>query len=287
MKNFVIHFLEKDIRTIKDPSSLATYFAQQKGFGYAAINKGLTANFIFEHPKLGFGCNFYYEQSSRIPDLHRLDASFRDIAFRVEIPLLTPNYVARKILEIVKDLTNKFNLYIYTEFHEDAIKFALEDLLLIFIRAKTYYLERHYEVFEIYHMLPETKLNTILRYIDDIDELRKFYYEDYVCVPDYEILKDENGKLSFGFIWNEGTQTIFPPYIDYVFYKQGNDTKVVKMQEVKKAIGEYLENVPGFLKETSVIYEINIKKASKKMRKYKFEKINKKFTRELLTNVMD
>jgi antibiotic biosynthesis monooxygenase (ABM) superfamily enzyme len=90
-----------------------------------------------------------------------------------------------------------------------------------------------------------------------------------------------------GIEWKEHTLTLFPPYLDYVFYRVGNEIKVVDYQEMYPLIEKFLMDVPGFIKGTKVILKKNANKTYHIMKKTKFTKITHTFSKESVRRLLD
>ncbi len=61
-----------------------------------------SVRFLYTHPRLGHQAKFLITPKSQVPDIYRLSPRYLDLNFHLEMPLLTPNYVADKLFDIVK-----------------------------------------------------------------------------------------------------------------------------------------------------------------------------------------
>jgi hypothetical protein len=81
--------------------------------------------------------------------------------------------------------------------------------------------------------------------------------------------------------------TVFPPYLDYVFYRVQNEIKVLNALEVLEMLDSYIQDVPGFIKGTKVLPKKFMKKAHKAIKKHDFEKISHTFEKVDLKYLLD
>lgn len=284
MEQFILHFFKKKTREV-DVQLLTAHFESVVGF--EVVEEAKSIQYIYTHPRLGYKAAFILSKSSMVPDLVRLNPSYLDVNFRLELPLLTPTYVVKEIFQITQNLVEKFHLSIYTSLLEDVMEFKIETLTVLFNQSKNYYKERNPLILSSYQVVSENKATAILRYIDEAPHLQK-YYEDYnIFVPKYHILKDGDDNLVLAMEWREGQAIVFPPYLDFVFYRTASEVKVIPIDDIVEVIYEFLENVPGFIKETKVINHNNMKKGMKLMKKTRFEKFTHNFSKEELTSIVD
>ena len=118
MEQFILHFFKKKTREV-DVQLLTAHFETIVGF--EVVEEAKSIQYIYTHPRLGYKAAFILSKSSMVPDLVRLDPSYLDVNFRLELPLLTPTYVVKEIFQITQNLVEKFHLYIYTSLLEDEI----------------------------------------------------------------------------------------------------------------------------------------------------------------------
>jgi hypothetical protein len=138
-----------------------------------------------------------------------------------------------------------------------------------------------------YHVLGKDKLANILRYLDDLGELQTYYKELETYVPKYHFLSTEKKELVVGIEWKEHTLTVFPPHLDYVFYRLPNEIKVISYEELFPLIEKYTMDVPGFIKGTKVIPKKLSPKVFRIMKKTKFMKVRHTFQKETVKKLID
>ncbi len=188
---------------------------------------------------------------------------------------------------IAKKLADRFNYFIYQSYFEDILPFKEELLMKIFNLVKDKYLELNPKIAVNYHMVSKEKLAAILRYTDDNFELQKFYRDLETYVPYYYILLDNEQQVNLAIEWSDDSLTVIPPHLDYLFFNRGNDVTIMKYSEVEEEISKFLDEVPGFLRNTLVVPKKNKKRILRIMRKHKFTKINNRFTKIELNTLLD
>lgn len=285
MTQFSLHFFKKQDRNV-DYQLLRAFFEAQEDFE-VRIHDSRSAEFVYTHPRLLHQAVFYQTKSSHVPNIYRIDASFLDINIHFEIPVLSPDYFVREVLYIAEQLANKFGFYIYYEIFNNPIEVDIDFIMTVFETLKKAYFDRNPEVFEQYHILSKKKSSAIFRYIDELPQLQNYYRDLDVFVPKYHILKNENSDLVLAMEWRENSATVFPPFVNFIFYRSQAEVKVLDADSVFSEIDEFLEQVPGFIRETKVINKANIKKVAKQMKKMRFPKNKYSFSKESLMSVLD
>lgn len=284
MDYFKIHFFKEKSRNI-NVEELIAFFEVIEGFTIEMDEDSVRFDFL--HPRLGYKARFLITPKSQISDIHRLNPRFLAINVHLEIPLLSPDYFAREMFLIAKQLADKFNYFVYQSYFEDVLPFKLELIMKIFNLVKDKYLEINPSYLHEYFMVEKDKLSSILKYTNDNLELQKFYKDLETYVPYYVVLLNNEEEVKFAMEWVNETLTVIPPHLDYILYNRGNETVIVKYDEVIEEIGKFLEDVPGFLRNTKVVPKKNLKKVLRIMKKYKFTKINERFTKIDLKTLLD
>ncbi len=274
MAQFNIHFFKERNRNI-DLEVLIQFFEGIEGFKVEMDNQSV--RFLYTHPRLGHQAKFVITPKSQVPDIYRLSPKFLDLNFHLEMPLLMPNYVANQLFDLVKKICQRFDMHIYNEMFEDVLAFKLEVVQKVFQMLKEAYVDRNPVIMSNYFSIKPDKLNAIYRYVDDFYELQKYYQELDTYVPLYHFLRTEKNKLIVGMEFKEHALTVFPPHLDYVFYRVNQEIKVYGATELIEVLDKYLQDVPGFIKGTKVIPKKLVKKAHKAIKKHTFEKVSHTF----------
>lgn len=284
MAQFNVHFFKEKSRKI-DLEQMISFFERIEGITVEMDEKSVRFKYI--HPRLNNEALFIITPKSQVPDIYRLSPKFLDLNFHLEMNLLTPDYVAKHLFDMVKKICEQYDFHIYNEMFEDVLPFKIDVILKVFNMLKEAYIKKNPVLLGDYHMLPKEKLHSILRYMDDIVELQNYYKELDTYVPKYHFLSTEKKELVVGIEWKEHTLTVFPPYLDFLFYRVNSEIKVISFEEALPLISKHLQDVPGFIKGTKVIPKKTSKKVFAVMKKTKFAKINHTFTKENIKKLLD
>jgi len=284
MSLFNIHFFKEKSRKI-DLEQLIAFFEAIEGFHIEMDEKSV--RLYYTHPRLQHESLFIITPKSQVPDIYRLSPKFLDLNFHLEMPILTPDYIAKHVFEIVKKVCDRFDFHIYNEMFEDVLPFKMDVVLKVFDMVKRAYITKNPILLSDYRIIGKEKLASMLRYLDDLGELQNYYKELDTYVPKYHFLVTEKKELVVGIEWKEHTLTVFPPHLDYVFYRLANEIKVISYEELYPLIEKYTMDVPGFIKGTKVIPKKTSGKVFRIMKKQKFMKISHTFQKESLKKLID
>jgi len=274
MAQFNIHFFKERNRNI-DLEVIIQYFENIDGFKVEMDNQSV--RFLYTHPRLGHQAKFLITPKSQVPDIYRLNPKFLDLNFHLEMPLLTPNYVAQILFDFVKKICQRFDFHIYNEMFEDVLAYKQDVVTKVYQMLRDAYVEKNPVIMSNYFKMKPDKLDAIYRYVDEFYDLQKYYQDLDTYVPQYHFLKTEKNQLIVGIEFKEHTLTVFPPHLDYVFYRVHQEIKVYPSTEVIEVIEKFLQDVPGFIKGTKVIPKKFGKKAHKAIKKHTFDKVSHTF----------
>ncbi len=284
MAQFNIHFFKEKSRKI-DLEQLIAFFENIEGFDVEMDEQSV--RFIYTHPRLSYNALFMITPKSEVPDIYRLNPRFLDLNFHLEMPILTPNYVAEQIFDLARKVSDRFDFAIYNEMFEDVLSFKMDTVMKVFTMLKEAYMEKNPIILNDYYYLTTEKLHSIYRYLDDYQELQEYYQELNTYVPRYHFLSTDNKKLAVGIEWKELSLTVFPIHVDYIFYRIEQSIKVYDAASVYELIDKYLIDVPGFIKGTKVMPKKMNKKIHKIIRKAKLKELNDQFKQAELKYIID
>lgn len=287
MDKFVLHFFKEKKRDF-DYERLLSFF-EDVAETSVPDNMDQSNEFRIEyrHPVLKSKADFIISRKTAVKEIYKLDPQYLDVNFRLEVPLLMSNFSANMIFQIVKDLSKEFNFYCYNELFEDVLPFRLEVIMRVYEISKQHFKDKFGYLLDGYYYYPEQKLNDCLKYINEQYDLHRYYKEQNVIVPNYHVVVDDTDKVHFTMEWKENTRVVFPPHIDYIYYRYGLDTKILPFDEVMAKIAKFTENVPGFIENTKVIEAKKGKKIDKLLKKTKFTTIKSTLMRIDLERVVD
>ena len=133
--------------------------------------------------------------------------------------------------------------------------------------AKQNYKDKFSYQLDNYYSFPQTKLNECLKYVNEQYDLHRYYKEQDVYVPNYFVVVDEDEKVHFTMEWAENTRTLFPPHVDYIYYRSGLDL-YFPYDEVMAKRKVYIQCSRVY---TKVIDPKQTKKVNKALKKAKFK----------------
>ena len=284
MAHFNIHFFKEKSRKI-DLDHLINFFERIEGITVEMDESSV--RFRYVHPRLTYEAQFVITPKSQVPDIYRLSPKFLDLNFHLELPILSPDYIAKHCFEMVKKVCDAYDFHVYNEMFEDVLPFKMDVVLKVFDMVKKAYIAKNPVLLSDYQMIGKDKLHSVLRYLDDLVELQNYYKELETYVPKYHLLTTEKKEFVIGIEWQEHALTVFPPYIDYIFYRANNTIQVVSYTEWLPLVEKYLFDVPGFIKGTKVISKKTSSKVFRVMKKHKFSKIDHTFTKVNVKKLLD
>ncbi len=287
MDVFILHFFKEKTRQFDYERLLSFFNDVPEATIIDTDDASSELRIAYRHPILKSSADFVVSRRSTVQDIYRLDPHFLDVNFRLEVPLLTPTYSSNIIFEITQKLCKEFNFSTYNALYEDVMPFRFEVVSRGFEIAKQNFKDKFSYQLDNYYSYPQIKLNECLKYVNEQYDLHRYYKEQNVYVPNYFVVVDEQNKVHFTMEWAENTRTLFPPHIDFIYYRSGLETSILPYDEVMAKIEKYTTNVPGFIENTKVIEPKQTKKVNKALKKAKFTKVNSTLIRIDLSQVID
>lgn len=287
MDVFILHFFKEKTRQFDYERLLSFFNDVPEATIIDTDDASSELRIAYRHPILKSSADFVVSRRSTVQDIYKLDPHFLDVNFRLEVPLLTPTYSSNIIFEITQKLCKEFNFSTYNALYEDVMPFRFEVVSRGFEIAKQNFKDKFSYQLDNYYSYPQIKLNECLKYVNEQYDLHRYYKEQNVYVPNYFVVVDEQNKVHFTMEWAENTRTLFPPHIDFIYYRSGLETSVLPYDEVMAKIEKYTTNVPGFIENTKVIEPKQTKKVNKALKKAKFTKVNSTLIRIDLSQVID
>jgi hypothetical protein len=287
MDVFILHFFKEKTRQFDYERLLSFFNDVPEATIIDTDDASSELRIAYRHPILKSSADFVVSRRSTVQDIYKLDPHFLDVNFRLEVPLLTPTYSSNIIFEITQKLCKEFNFSTYNALYEDVMPFRFEVVSRGFEIAKQNFKDKFSYQLDNYYSYPQIKLNECLKYVNEQYDLHRYYKEQNVYVPNYFVVVDEQNKVHFTMEWAENTRTLFPPHIDFIYYRSGLETSILPYDEVMAKIEKYTTNVPGFIENTKVIEPKQTKKVNKALKKAKFTKVNSTLIRIDLSQVID
>ena len=287
MDVFILHFFKEKTRQFDYERLLSFFNDVPEATIIDTDDASSELRIAYRHPILKSSADFVVSRRSTVQDIYKLDPHFLDVNFRLEVPLLTPTYSSNIIFEITQKLCKEFNFSTYNALYEDVMPFRFEVVSRGFEIAKQNFKEKFSYQLDNYYSYPQIKLNECLKYVNEQYDLHRYYKEQNVYVPNYFVVVDEQNKVHFTMEWAENTRTLFPPHVDFIYYRSGLETSILPYDEVMAKIEKYTTNVPGFIENTKVIEPKQTKRVNKALKKAKFTKVNSTLIRIDLNQVID
>jgi hypothetical protein len=232
-------------------------------------NDTITLRYYMEKSTLPYHFDIVAKKMSDVYNIFKVDPSCVDLRLRVEFFLLTPSFVVNHFLEIIKKIIVKYNFYYYLDYLSDVSRvFKPEILLSLHQNVKKDYFERNEANLSLDYLKVSTlKLSPIIKYLHEINSLRKFYKDTNINLPLYEFYKNNN-SLIVKVVIEDLKGTVFPPSIDFLKYKFKDYNFEINYFDLENLLSSvYLEDVPGFIKGTKVTKTKVLKKIFKLIRK--------------------
>lgn len=243
---FKYYFLKVESRSY-DKSELLTFLKAQK---YATYNEeGMIKKVYYNDTCLDFKATFVIANRSNIPHIEKLSGKYLDTNFYVEFELLSNTYKVSRLVDIIKEICEQFDFYVYNELFEEPVKFN-RDILLNVLKFgkngyKKYCEKNNNDEFLHYDRMDEEDLEKVYSYIEVKDELAKKYELEALS---YKFYKKESSRKAFTCI--DLTEivkgVIIPPGV-YMFRIKQKDERIifVRFEAIYKKISKFLTEVPS------------------------------------------
>ncbi|MBP5445626.1 MAG: hypothetical protein J6Y28_05580 [Acholeplasmatales bacterium] len=225
-----------------------------------------------------FDAKIFIKAKSIIPNIHLLNAQYKNINMHIELPFTYPDYKVSLFIDKITLLIKQFNLAIYCECFDDVLPFKKDDVMYAYSTLKKAYMEKNNEEFVKFYKVDKMKLTDFLTYENEYIHAIKHYSNIGITVPKLLYYVDEiSGNVSATIEWDGMTNILIPPFIDYIYYKGENENRIILAKEFVSQLKKYIDNLQSFLPGTKVVSEKKITKCQKAIKKAKFTMVLKKF----------
>ncbi len=284
--NFKMYFLLDRTKSImpKDFIDMALTYPE---FSFEVIDekdvllKYNDNNIIFE-------AGIYIKEKSIIPNIHLLNAQYKNINMHIELPLTYPDYKFSLFVDKITLLAKKFDLYVYAECFDDVIPFKKDDIIYAYSTIKHLYMEKFPDEFVKFYKMDKIRLTDYLMYENEFNHAVKHYANSGITVPKLFYYIDElTVEVSSTIEWDGTTNILVPPFIDYVHYKSDSENMLILAKEFNLTLKKFMDNIQSFLPGTKVISEKKLVKCQKALKKARFTMIPKKFKVVSQTTLID
>ena len=266
---FQYYFLKEGTR-VYDRAEFVTYMTAHKYIKFEG--DGQVKKAFYHDPILNFDATFIMGSHSVIDRIERLNPKFLDTNLYVEFELLSNTYKVNRLIDVIKELCEKFDFAVYNPYFEDVSKFDRALLLNCFNICKNAYKKKFDEDF----------VNIPRMSSDTLEKVYAFYENKE------QIEQDFNAKsLDYVFVGESGTRnsyvcldldlssgTIIPPGSKLVKISLGDNVYVTSFEEVYKKISKFCESLSSNLPFNVLkVKDKNIRKINKILTKTKFNRV--------------
>ncbi len=261
-----IHFFRKSNLEKLDYSKVLDYFETLPNFKTFVAEDYVEV--LYSDNEFDFKYRYLITKQSRVNKIYDLDPMFSNVNILLEMPILIPSFLAKEILAITQKFCKIFDLDIYQDSYADVQAFNLVDVLVLFEKTRTNYIEEHGLKGKI--VFDNEKLNIICKYQRSVDNLKDYYHNE-VAVNFVEPIIDEiNGISGISYTWNLGTASVFPPYIEYIYIVEESGEKfLVGRESFFKVLNKYFTEIKTFLPDLYVIKPKQARNTKKEVKKLK------------------
>lgn len=279
-----VHFFKIKTREI-DIEKIFDFFDTIENISIESFDDFVEINYKVE--ELGINASFYFTKKSMVQDLTEINPKYLEIKFHLKLPILTNNYSAKIVFDLVRKLCDRFDFYVYNELFTDVMEYNFDTMMHAFNIMKSKYIEAFPKKLGNRIIVSSKQMNDILKYVDEKSDLEKYYRSDEILVPKYFFVKDKLDKLYTCIELKEFEKTVFPPRIDLIYYHFNNQVKIINYNLIIDKIAKYLSEVPGFIPGTKVLTLKKNKKVHKIIRKTKVNLTNQEFQLVDLSELID
>lgn len=266
---YIIHFFKENNRNI-DINQLLLFFETYKEISLE--EKEDECYFHYQDNILNNSFDFIISKKSTVIDLHKLNPKYLDVKFRFEVDPFIPTFKMKSIFDIVLKLTKLFDIYIFNYLLKDVTSCSRETLFATYQLFNKAYYRKNKDFLKDFISIEGEKLNTILKYQYEINQLEEIFKEEEIVIPEGKFVMDiMTEDIYYAIDVESNVNTVFPPFLDYIYYKIADNEYLFNYHVIKEDLKKYFIYIPGAIKET---YYINPKKV-KKIGKY-FQKNLKK-----------
>lgn len=267
MKFRYYFFKEQD--RVYDKAELLTYLEEQN---FMTLHQdGAIKVAKYHNTVIGMDATFILNTKSIVPNIQRLNPAYLDLNLYVEFDVVNNTYKVGKIVDMIEVICRRFNFCVYNEYFEDVLPFKRSLLLGAFDLVKKAYKKKYEEEFMNYSKLPSQSLESIYRFLEIKDELVDV--DDYQIL-DYLFLREKDSRRAYvGADLKLEKPFIIPPSVQLVRIKDGNEFKLVSLQDLKRKIQKYLTLVDSRLIDVYMVEARHFKAVKKIVSKLKLDEV--------------
>ena len=232
--------------------------------------------------------SFFLTKVSKVPDIYRLDPKFLDLDIYLSIDPMMPLYKVGIIMDLVSDLCQKFNFYVYNICFENVSSYRKDLVMKSYEMVRDAYRDKFPMEYTSMNYVPVEKCNDVFKYLYERKDLENYYRIEHLYFPIPYFVKSKNdGRvyMAVDLVYDEFF--VFPPKCDLVFCKVGEYVKVISFDDLMAVIDKYCRDLPGFIHNTRILDKSGVKKIKKIINKTKFNEIGDTFVKLDLESIID
>ena len=234
-----------------------------------------------------FSYRYLITKKSRVNNIYKLNPSYLNVNFYLELPVLIPSFLVKEILTITQKICKLFDLEIYNDSFNDVQPFNLADVVVLFEDSR----KQTIEDYGMQDKLPfqKDKLDEVCRYQRSVESLREYYHNEVEVNVVEPILDKITNEYGISTTWTVGTPMVFPPHLSYVYIKdEQNLPFLVRGADFFSIVGKYLIEIVNFLPDMYILKAKQAKSARKTLNKLrKVAIIDQNFKSIRLSNLLD
>ena len=242
----------------------------------------------YSNKALDLEASFHITRVSKVPDIHRLDPKYLDLDIYLSIDPMMPMYKVGIILDLVSDLCQKFDFFIYNILFENVSEYKRDLILKSYEAIREIYKNKFPMEYTSLNYVPKDKVNDVFKYLYERKDLETYCHEENLYFPIPRFIKSLNtGHIYCAVDLVDDKLFVFPPRCEIVFYQHDNHLKAVYFDELMSVLEKFCHDLPGFIHNTKVLDKAGMKRLKKIMLKTKFSPINETFSNVELETIID
>lgn len=232
--------------------------------------------------------SFHITRVSKVPDIHRLDPKYLDLDIYLSIDPMMPVYKVGILIDLVSDLCQKFDFFVYNILFENVAPFRKELILKSYEKFREIYRVKFPMEYTSLNYVPRDKVNDVFKYLHERKDLEIYCHEENLYFPVPRFVKSlSTGEVMCAVDLLDDRLFVFPPRCDLIFYRLDGELKTVYFDELMSVLEKYCHDLPGFIHNTKVLDKSGLKRLRKIMTKTNFTPINEVFTNIELESIID
>lgn len=277
-------FKEKGLKIKK--LDIYNFFIQYQEVTALKVDESLL-KLTYTNPAIDCTFEVHLCESLMVPNISKLNSSYLSLSSYIEIPFTTPDFSAEKIFDIVKKLTARLSIYLYNPLFENIIPYRPNVVKQAFNGYKQQFKKNCSEKYNSYYVMDKVKLTSCLQYQDQQYDVQVYFKESGSNIIAPKCLFLENNYRPYIAIeWREEEEILFPPRVDFVYYITENSVTIYYAKDLLDALQKVLVQFTGVI-GSKVIYEKNLKKVKKLIKKAKLLPVDLELKPIRLNEIID